>query len=61
MAHIVTDQLVVEFSKLFKGSDDQQYILSDDQVATLAEVIEATVAELLTDPSMVVEVSRVEK
>ncbi len=61
MAHIVTDQLVVEFSKLFKGADDQQYVLSDEQVQTLAEVIEATVAELLVDPSMVVEVTRVEK
>ena len=60
MAHIVKDELVVEFSKLFKDGNDQQYILSEDQVATLVEVIEATVAELLEDPTLVVEVVRKE-
>lgn len=61
MAHIVTDQLVVEFSKLFKNGDAREHILSDDQVETLAAVIEATIGELLADPSMVVEIVRSEK
>lgn len=58
MAQIRSEQLIVEFSKLFKNNEEAT-ILSDEQVATLTEVIEATIAELLDDPSMVVEVNRI--
>lgn len=58
MAQIKSEQLVVEFSKLFKNDSPQQHILSEDQLATLTVVIEATIAELIADPAVVVEVSR---
>lgn len=59
MAQIKSEQLIVEFSKLFKNTDGGSHILSDEQVATLTEVIEATIVELINDASMVVEVSRI--
>jgi hypothetical protein len=59
MAQIKTEQLVLEVSKLFKNNEDAQ-ILSDEQVETLIAVVEATVAELINDSSLIVEVNRFE-
>lgn len=58
MPHVVTDKIAVDVSKLFKDHDDQQYVLSEEQVATLEQVIEATIIELINDPSLIVEVGR---
>ena len=57
MAKIKTEQLVLEVSKIFKNTEDAP-ILSDDQIETLIAVVEATVAELIDDASLVVEVNR---
>ncbi len=56
MAQIRSQQLVLEVSKLFKNNEDAQ-ILSEEQIETLIAVVEATVAELIDDSSLVVEVS----
>lgn len=60
MAQIKSEKLIIEFSKLFKGNDTS-HILLDDQVATLIEVVEATIAELINDPSVIVEVNRLDE
>lgn len=61
MAQIKSDSVVIEISKLFKSGEAANHILSDEQLAVLAEVVEATVAEFVQDPSLVIEVSRLEQ
>lgn len=55
MAQITTETIEITVSKLFKSGVSAP-ILSDEQLETLREVVEATVAELLADPTIVVEV-----
>jgi len=57
MARIRNEILSLEISKIFKNNETGP-VITDEQLQTLAEVVEATVAELINDPSLVVEVSR---
>jgi len=61
MATIHNESILIEVSKLFRDNVEVQSVLSDEQLAVLKEVVEATVAELLADPALVVEVNRIEK
>lgn len=61
MATIHNESILIEVSKLFRDDVEVRSVLSDEQLAVLKEVVEATVAELLADPALVVEVNRIEK
>ncbi len=54
MAHIVEQKLVISLSKLYKSSDSSQ---EDVIPEGFVESLEAIIGELVTDPSIIVEVS----
>lgn len=55
MATIKQQVIGLTFSKLVK-IDDGTAVLSEEQIALLKEVVEATAAEILGDDSIIVEV-----
>lgn len=61
MATIHNERILIEVSKLFRDEIEVERVLSNEQLGVLKEVVEATVAELLADPALVVEVNRLEK
>lgn len=55
MAHIAKETILVEVSKLFKNNEESA-ILDDSQRAVIRDVIETSIAEILGDASLVIEV-----
>ena len=59
MASIRTETMLIEFNKLEKrNSETSDPILTSEQYEMIQSVIEAAIDEVLTDKSIVVEVSR---
>lgn len=59
MASIRTETMVIEFNKLVKRDrETSDPILTSEQYEMIQSVIEAAIDEVLTDKSIVVEVSR---
>ena len=56
MAQIVSHSFVVTVSKLVKDSLKDSPIVSDDQVQVVCHTLPGIMEELLTDPTLIVEV-----
>jgi hypothetical protein len=58
MATIKAETISIDFMKLVKKGQEDMAVLSDEQYEMIASVLEATIEEVLTDKSIVVEISR---